>query len=203
VSRNTVRTATAILESEGFLRVTRGRGGGYIVQDPAMAADRGEELRRKPEPILNAWDYRLAVDVGAARLAAERCDDEDLKVLAGLLERIDAAQEIYQQRASLDAVRHCQALDSRFFLGIAHATHNQFMVDAVMESRRRLWTAFSSYLIKLDPKSQGRRERIFEAIERGCAEDAGQFMHQHIKAGRDLFELWLTEPEHALPALIA
>jgi DNA-binding FadR family transcriptional regulator len=194
VSRNTIRTAMAILEGQGLLRIKRGRGGGYIIQDPAFSNDRGDEIRRRPEVVLDAWDFRLTVDVGAASLAAERRNEEDLHLMSGLLGLLSEAHRDYEARETLDSARHCQALDSQFFLAIAHATRNQFIVDSVIEARRKLWIAFSSYLVRLDPNSEKRRIGIFQAIEKGDAYEAGQLMRRHLETGRHQFKEWLNKP---------
>jgi GntR family transcriptional repressor for pyruvate dehydrogenase complex len=195
VSRNTIRTATAILESEGFLSVKRGRGGGYVVQDPAFADDRGEELRRRPELVLDVWDYRVAIDVGVVRLAAERRTVSDLEVLADLASQMVEAGRDYARNETLEAARRFQALDSQFYLTLARATRNDLLVDGVLDARRRLWIAFSSYLTKLDPRSPGRNVGILEAIELQDQDLAEKRMREHLGAGRTLFESWLAEPD--------
>lgn len=168
VSRNTVRTATAILESEGFLSVRRGRAGGYRVEDPALADDRGEEIRRRPQEVQRVWDYRIAVDVGAARLAAEHRTAADLRELRRLLQELaPPAYRVYEREKSLDNARKVQALDSQFHVAIARSTSNDFIVDAVLDARRRLWVAYSSYLTRLDPDSEHRRVGIVDASGAG------------------------------------
>lgn len=193
VSRNTVRMATAFLESEGFISVKRGRGGGYVVQDPALAHDRGNEIRRNPQLVLDAWDFRLTVDVGAAQLAAETRTARDLEVMNDLLDQLDVAYAEYEQDGSLSTVRACQALDSEFFFAIAKATRNSHIVDAVMTARRGLWIAFSSYLRRLSPQSQQRRRLIYEAVADRRPEEAALQMRRHILTGRELFEEWLVD----------
>lgn len=203
VSRNTIRTATAILESEGFLSVKRGRGGGYVVQDPALAENRGDEIRRRPETVLDVWDYRVAIDAGAARLAAERRTVSDLELLAKLADdMVDAFRE-YELRETLETARRFQAIDSQFYLALARATRNDLVVDAVLDARRRLWIAFSSYLTKLDPRSPTRNLGILEAIERQDPDLAEKRMREHLGAGRRLFESWLAEPDSEPQGLVS
>src|ERR687893_1204393 len=75
ISRSTLRQALTALTQSGHLVAVRGRGGGWFVADPLP--------RPEAEPVeLAAWrellDYRVAVEVGAAVLAAERAGGHDL-----------------------------------------------------------------------------------------------------------------------------
>lgn len=193
VSRNTVRMATAFLESEGFISVKRGRGGGYVVQDPALAHDRGSDIRRNPQLVLDAWDFRLTVDVGAAQLAAEMRTAADLEAMRELLAKLDEVYDDYERSEDLATARTYQALDSEFFFAMARATRNPHIIDAVMDARRRLWIAFSSYLRGLSPQSRTRRRLIFDAIADRRPEEAALQMRRHIIAGREIFEEWLVD----------
>jgi DNA-binding FadR family transcriptional regulator len=203
VSRNTVRTATAILEREGFLSVRRGRGGGYLVEDPARSENRGDEIRRRPEDVQRVWDYRIAVEVGAARLAAEHRTAGDLRELKRLLGKLDPAYRAYERDETLDNARLVQALDSHFHVAMARSTGNPFIVDAVLDARRRLWIAYSSYLTRLDPDSEQRREGIVDAIAQRDAELCERLMRSHLSAGRAQFDRWLVDERTEAPRLAA
>ncbi|MCG7632938.1 FadR family transcriptional regulator [Gordonia McavH-238-E] len=198
VSRNTIRTATAILESDGFLSVRRGRGGGYVVQDPTEGHDLSDEIRRNPGVVRDAWEFRSAIEIGSARLAAERRTDSDLDGLKSVLAEMDAHFAAYKTDQTLEGARLIQAFDSEFHLLIARATGNDFIVDGVTEARRRLWVAFSSYLTRLDDAGHVGHQRIVDAIEDRDGDAAARHMSEHIEAGRLIFEAWLGESSDEL-----
>ena len=96
VSRTTVRAAVAVLEREGLIAVRRGRGGGFTVQAPPIdAAEMRREMRRNKLAIRDAFDYRIIVETGATRLAAQRRRNADLsalhKLLSGMSDALDVA----------------------------------------------------------------------------------------------------------------
>src|SRR5258708_35116557 len=79
VSRTTVREAIRVLEGEGYVVSRRGARGGIIVLDQAENEERIRPLLAEKLPeIEETFDYRIAVEGAAARLAADRRTDADL-----------------------------------------------------------------------------------------------------------------------------
>src|SRR5215218_372844 len=74
VSRLTVRAALRVLQDEGAIVTRRGATGGAFVT--ARTAPIDEDRVRE------VFEYRLAVETGAARLAAARRSESDLARLA-------------------------------------------------------------------------------------------------------------------------
>src|SRR5918998_3858401 len=77
IARSTLRQALTALTESGHLIAVRGRGGGtFVAAAPPMAESTLVELDR------GHWrevpDNRVAVEVGAVVLAAERADPDDL-----------------------------------------------------------------------------------------------------------------------------
>ncbi|HWF52343.1 MAG TPA: GntR family transcriptional regulator, partial [Solirubrobacteraceae bacterium] len=97
VSRPTVREALRSLARTGYLQTLRGRSGGtYVLEwrtDPsdervrALAREMGEDL-------LDALDFRLVVEPGAAALAASRVRAEDAGRLDAALAVLAAAPRV-------------------------------------------------------------------------------------------------------------
>ena len=117
LSRATIREAVRALQLAGLVETRRGRSGGSYVIDLASP---GSEPRARltarslGAALLDALDYRWAVEPAAAELAAERADPEgvaNLRLLAGEL------------AASHDGPY--RALDARFTsrLPTSHARH--------------------------------------------------------------------------------
>ncbi|WP_299562830.1 FadR/GntR family transcriptional regulator [uncultured Mycolicibacterium sp.] len=192
VSRTTVRAAVAVLEREGLIAVRRGRGGGFTVQAPVydVAAMR-QEMRRNKRAIRDAFDYRVIVETGAARLAAERRRASDLNELHKLLAGMNDAIEIALADQSAKHTSDFQTLDSAFHLGIAQAAQNPTLLDAVADARRRMWLPVGAIFGRLEPNANDFHEAILEAIENKDPDLAAERMAAHINDTRRTIESWL------------
>ena len=122
IARSTLRQALTTLTQSGHLVAVRGRTGGTFVADaPPMAESSGPALEGVWRDLL---DYRIAVECGAALLAAERATpaaldalDEHVAVMAGVLDDFPA-----YRRA-----------DVFFHLGVAEAADAPRLVSAMTE----------------------------------------------------------------------
>jgi GntR family transcriptional repressor for pyruvate dehydrogenase complex len=110
ISRSTLRQAITALVESGHLTSVRGRSGGtFVVPEPPLAEGSAGPL---PEGWHQVLDMRIAVEVGAVTLAAERIGDEALTVMRDAVARMDAATEFEEYRRA----------DVRFHIEIARAT---------------------------------------------------------------------------------
>jgi GntR family transcriptional regulator, transcriptional repressor for pyruvate dehydrogenase complex len=192
VSRTTVRTAVAVLEREGLIAVRRGRGGGFTVQAPPIdPAELRREMRRNKREIRDAFDYRIIVETGATRLAADRRRSADLAELHKLLKGMDAALETAMSEQSPQHTTDFQTLDSAFHMGIAQAAQNARLLDAVADARRRMWLPVGAIFGRLEPNANDYHQSILEAIENRDAELAAVRMEEHINDTRQTIESWL------------
>lgn len=192
VSRTTVRTAVAVLEREGLIAVRRGRGGGFTVQVPPVdPTEMRRELRRNKRAIRDAFDYRIIVETGATRLAAERRRSADLAGLHKLLTGMDDALETALTDQSPQHTTDFQTLDTAFHMGIAQAAQNDRLLDAVADARRRMWLPVGAIFGRLEPNANDYHESILEAIENREPELAAVRMEEHINDTRHTIESWL------------
>jgi DNA-binding FadR family transcriptional regulator len=111
ISRSTLRQAITTLVQSGHLMSVRGRGGGtFVVQEPPLAEG------TPAGPVRPDWrlvlDLRVAIEIGAATLAAERAGDDDLALMRECVDRMDAATEFDDYRRA----------DVRFHMAIAQAS---------------------------------------------------------------------------------
>jgi DNA-binding FadR family transcriptional regulator len=114
ISRTVVREAVAALRADGLV-VTR-RGSGAYVADPAAGPFRIVSPRASSlSDILNVMELRLAVEVQAAGLAAERAGRRQLTPIRTAWKAIDAA---------LQRGEGAVAEDFDFHRAIAEATGN-------------------------------------------------------------------------------
>ncbi|MCX5038656.1 FadR family transcriptional regulator [Streptomyces coelicoflavus] len=117
VARNTVREAVRALAHNGLLDIRQGSGT-YVVATSELA---GVMQRRfagaAPQHIA---ELRSTLESAAARLAAERRTDKDLKQIDGLLLRREEAWESGEAEAFVTA-------DATFHLAVVAASHNDVM----------------------------------------------------------------------------
>ena len=91
ISRSTLRQALTTLVESGHLVSLRGRAGGtFVAERPPLGEGVAATVLGDAREVL---DYRVAVETGAALLAAERASRTDLERLDGLTDRMDEATE--------------------------------------------------------------------------------------------------------------
>jgi DNA-binding FadR family transcriptional regulator len=124
ISRSTLRQALTTLVQSGHLVALRGRSGGtFVAEEPPLAQDSaGPPLGEEARAVL---DYRVTIETGAALLAAERADEDDLHALERFTEEMSrtagARFEVYRRA------------DMRFHIGLAEACHSSRLVEAMTE----------------------------------------------------------------------
>jgi DNA-binding FadR family transcriptional regulator len=172
ISRSTLRQALATLTETGHLTAIRGRSGGTFVSDDPPVASGRPFPRERWRPYL---DTRLATELGAVLLAAERAQEEDLAVLREALAAIDEASE-----AGFAAYRRA---DARFHLLVAETSRSTVLVRGVARLQGRLSDLFCE--IGLPARGDEDREQhlaIYEAIESGDPIAAVGALRSHLEA---------------------
>ncbi len=161
VSRPVVREAIARLKAEGCVRTRQGSG--------AYVAERPEVFRLPlpdglPQDADEVFELRHLVETGAAALAAERRDEQDLQRIAAALGRM---------RTALEAHADAAGDDDAFHAAIADATHNralarfaQFMGQQFAHSRKPTWS-MGGHAAGRAREAQDEHERIYQAIVAG------------------------------------
>ena len=120
ISRSTLRQALTTLVQSGHLVSLRGRSGGTFVADAPPLAQKGTKLRPDWREVL---DQRVAVECGAALLAAERGAEEVYRRMDELVEQMD-------ERPDFDTYRRA---DVRWHIALAEATGTPRLVAAMTE----------------------------------------------------------------------
>jgi GntR family transcriptional regulator, transcriptional repressor for pyruvate dehydrogenase complex len=183
VSRTVIREAMASLRSEGLV-VSR-QGSGVFVADQVTQPFRivSDETRSLTD-IENVLQLRLAVELEAAAIAAEKRSDEDLAQMRQCIDAIDAA--IAAGESAIDA-------DFAFHRAIAVATGNPYFerfmhslgpVIIPPRSIRPLSETPEQRRIYLEG-IQAEHRRIYQAIERRNAETARFALREHLEGSRD------------------
>lgn len=190
VSRTVVREAIASLKAEGRLRSLRGSG--VFVESPAARDIGASMFMAVPQDIndvLDLMEFRIALEVEAAGLAAERRTEYHLLRMEQALAQF--LRHIADKSLATDA-------DRAFHRAIADATANnrfRLFVDEMGERlipRRALGANFVDDKARAEFLSviQGEHQRIFAAISERKADEARLAMRQHLEDGRRRYREW-------------
>ncbi|GAA3704464.1 FadR/GntR family transcriptional regulator [Zhihengliuella alba] len=122
VGRSAVRESLTRLQAEGLVHTRRGAGSFVLAPPPDPAAAPGVRPVRTLEDRLHLLGFRLALEPEAAALAAGRRTEAELAELSRHLVRLGDAAD-----------RPAEALgsDFAFHLGIARASGNPYLADAI------------------------------------------------------------------------
>jgi GntR family transcriptional repressor for pyruvate dehydrogenase complex len=172
ISRSTLRQALTTLVQSGHLVSLRGRAGGtFVAERPPMGQDLAAEvLGEGGRAVL---DYRVAVETGAAVLAAERAREPELDRLDRLTERMRAAVEFEDYRRG----------DVRFHIGIAEASRSARLVAAMTEVQGQMSDLIAriAHPPEVLRTSNEQHRRLIAALRRGDSARAVRIVRQHIE----------------------
>jgi len=192
VSRTVIREAMASLRSEGLV-VSRQGSGVFVADHSATSTFRiiSDEVRSLLD-VQNVLQLRLAVEVEAVGIAAEKRTDADLAQMSQFLEKID--QSIAAGGSAIDA-------DFAFHRAISTATGNPYFerfmhfLGPVVIPRQSVRPQSETpeqrrlYLEQVQLEHRG----IYHAIERRDVESARLTLRRHLEASREryrrMFEL--------------
>jgi GntR family transcriptional regulator, transcriptional repressor for pyruvate dehydrogenase complex len=170
ISRSTLRQALTALTQSGHLVAVRGRGGGWFVADPPP--------RPAAEPVeLATWrellDYRIAVEVGVATLAAERAGAGDL---AQLERQVDAMRKVGDFAVFRQA-------DVFFHLGLAEATGSSRLLAAMTEVQGAMSELIGhiAHPPEVLERSNAQHARLVALLARGDATRAARLVREHLE----------------------
>jgi GntR family transcriptional repressor for pyruvate dehydrogenase complex len=187
ISRSTLRQAITTLVQSGHLTSVRGRGGGtFVVQEPPLAA--GSPSGPVREDWRDVLDVRLAIEIGAATLAADRAGEDDLALMRDCIERMAAASEFDDYRRA----------DIRFHIAIAEASGVPRLVALVGEVEADVseLIAHIAHPPEVLEHSNGEHARMVEAFARHDTSRAVRIMRRHLDGTEHILG-GLFPPGHA------
>jgi GntR family transcriptional regulator, transcriptional repressor for pyruvate dehydrogenase complex len=172
ISRSTLRQALTTLVQSGHLVALRGRTGGtFVAEEPPLAQDAsGPPLGGHALAVL---DYRVMVETGAAVLAAERADEDDLDRLDRYIEEMSVAEgarfEVYRRA------------DVRFHIGLAEACHSPRLVAAMTEVQGQMSDLIQriAHPDEVLTRSNAQHKRLVTLLRRKDAPAAVTVMREH------------------------
>jgi GntR family transcriptional regulator, transcriptional repressor for pyruvate dehydrogenase complex len=181
ISRSTLRQAITTLVQSGHLTSVRGRGGGtFVVQEPPLAERPAGPLR---EDWREVWGLRVAIEVGAAALAAERIGPDALDRMRDGVERMAAATEFEEYRRA----------DVRFHIALAEGTEVPRVVALMTEVQSEVTEliAHIAHPAQVLTHSNAEHSRLIDALEAHDVRRSVQILRRH-----------LEETEHILAGLM-
>jgi GntR family transcriptional repressor for pyruvate dehydrogenase complex len=175
-SRASVREALRTLEQEGMIHIRKGVSGGIFIADldhrPVMNSFQ-TLLHLKKISIDNIAEVRLIFEPEAARLAAEKATEADLRELEEVIQQMSMAVQERELPSSFDL---------KFHQIIARATGNPILA---MLAESMLGVA-SKAITELHPSVDTLRHvltshrKVFEAIRKRDSKLAYRTMREHI-----------------------
>lgn len=165
VSRNPIRQALHLLSVEGFVDLLPRKGA--VVASPTA------------EDIECVLEIRTALEVVAARGAAERRRQEDLDEMHRILEEADAAVE------DRNFARLAE-LNYDFHDAVAKASHNPYLESALPPLRwKMLWNWRQTAEVRAEG-SWAEHRKMAKAIARQDPDQAEELALHHMKRGMDI-----------------
>ncbi len=184
ISRSTLRQALTTLVESGHLTSVRGRAGGtFVAERPPLGQDvTAEVLGEGARAVL---DYRVAIETGAAMLAAERASAVALDRLTEQTERMDAASAFEDYRRA----------DVRFHIGVAEATGSARLVAAMTEIQGQMsdMIAQIAHPKQVLTTSNDQHKRLVAALGRDDGAAAALLARQHLEGTEHILAGLLPE----------
>ncbi|MBE1443040.1 FadR/GntR family transcriptional regulator [Paenibacillus sp. OAS669] len=180
VGRSTIREAVRVLVSAGLLDKRQGHGT-FVCQQKPIQEPLDYRLRRAE--ILEVYEVRRMMEIEAARLAADRRDDEDLRVMRELLDQRQAAIDSGRVKEYLDA-------DIAYHIAVAAATKNAVLADLYRIFSEVLRHSLEN-LVNHPQYNQyytEQHEKIYEAIRDKDVQAAELYSMQHLDGTRTELE---------------
>jgi GntR family transcriptional regulator, transcriptional repressor for pyruvate dehydrogenase complex len=171
ISRSTLRQALTTLVQSGHLTSTRGRSGGTFVAERPPLHERDEDpLGRDGRAVL---DHRVAIEVGAVILAAERAQGGDLEDLELLVERMRAPRDFEEYRRA----------DIRFHIGVAEAARSPHLVTEMTEVQGQMSDLIGriAHPEEVLTRSNAQHRKLVSLLRGRDAAGAVALMRKHIR----------------------
>lgn len=181
VSRPVVREALARLRDDGLIQPRQGAGS-FVLKRPGSALLRFAPIGSIAD-MQRCFEFRIAVEPMAARLAAIRRDET-------VLAEIEAALEGLDEAINLGTINISSDFD--FHKAVAKASGNSYFATTLQSLEQSMKTAMQlnrqlSLLNPLDRLSlvQSEHRVVYQAIVDKDGDAAFQGMHMHIEKSRN------------------
>ena len=152
------------MEADGYVTIRRGAmGGAFVAGEDRLREMAQHHISGNPSDSLRVFEYRVAVEPIAARLAAVRRSPADLK-------RLDEAMAALSDSKTAGELRRGEAA---FHLAVGQASGNRFMASSLEDALADLFIPLSAQ----DPIGEREhslmlRQRVAAAIQNRQEDDA-------------------------------
>jgi DNA-binding FadR family transcriptional regulator len=172
ISRSTLRQALTALVQSGHLMAARGRGGGTFVAEAPPLTVGGPTP--SPERFRDVLDYRVAIETGAALLAAERAEPEDLERMREQVQEMKAIGEDFEPY---------RRADIRFHIALAEAARSHRLVAAMTEVQGDMSELISliAHPDEVLAQSNAQHAQLIDLIEAHDAAGAAELVRKHLE----------------------
>lgn len=177
VSQASIREALNRLKVLDVIQVKHGYGS-FINEQMPLGFEQNFEIITKAD-IANLLDLRKIIEVGCARAACERADENDLEKMGDAL---------LKMRTAVENNELGEQADYDFHMAIAEATGNPLLINLMedvsdtmirtMKETRRIWLYETKKSIQ---KIYDEHKLILKAIKDKDAEAAGRNMYRHLQ----------------------
>ena len=170
ISRSTLRQALTTLVQSGHLLAVRGRAGGtFVTASPPLVTGVSPPDEAGMRAVL---DNRVAVETGAAMLAAERAGEADLERMRGLTERMAQAVEFEGYRRA----------DVGFHIALAEAAHSPRLVALMTEAQGEMseLVALIAHPKQVLTRANAQHRRLVDVLARGDSARAVRLVRDHL-----------------------
>jgi DNA-binding FadR family transcriptional regulator len=191
ISRSTLRQALTTLVQSGHLVSLRGRKGGtFVSEQPPLAEQDAEPLDQGAWAVL---DYRVAIESGAALLAAERTGPEQLDRLDELVAKMTTEVEDFAEY---------RRTDIRFHIGIAEAAGSPRLLSAMTDVQGQMTDliAFIAHPPEVLLSSNEQHGRLVKSLRKGDASRSVKILREHIEGTEHILAGLLPAPLRLEPA---
>ena len=174
ISRSTLRQALTTLVQSGHLVSVRGRTGGtFVAQQPPLSEGAIEGDEGLGDAAWAVLDYRLAIELGATVLAAERAE-------AGQLDRLDEMVGRMKKAADFDEYRRA---DIRFHIGLAEAAASPRLVKAMTEVQGQMsrLIALIAHPEQVLTRSNAQHARLVTLLRNSNGPAASRLIRRHVE----------------------
>ena len=143
-------------------------------------------LRERAQEFDDIFDFRLAVESAAARLAAERRTEQEVRLLQ---------EAIHSMKRATD--RHSfRKVDSEFHLGVAEAGRNTLLKETIELARAAMFLPIDALDYEVARETSIRQHlRVLRSIQLKEAKNAERAMAAHIESTRAELHKILSDPE--------
>jgi len=185
ISRSTLRQALTALVQSGHLVSTRGRTGGtFVAEQPPLAERDGEPLGQDAWQVL---DYRVAIESGAAQLAAERGGEAQFDRLDELIAKMGEELENFEEY---------RRTDIRFHIGVAEAAQSPRLLSAMTDVQSQMsdLIALIAHPPEVLASSNEQHARLLKALRKGDGARAVRCMREHTEGTEHILAGLLPAP---------